>query len=43
MSNKYQSDIACIDGGLAGLKTAIEPSDHDKQVLYSKKNVKYIT
>lgn len=33
MSNKYQYDIAAIDGGLAGLVTAIELVDHDKKVL----------
>ncbi len=33
MSNKYQSDIAIIGGGLAGLVTAIELLDHNKKVI----------
>jgi predicted oxidoreductase len=33
MSNKYQSDIAVIGGGLAGLVTAIELLDHNKKAI----------
>jgi predicted oxidoreductase len=33
MSNKYQSDIIIIGGGLAGLVTAIELLDHNKKVI----------
>lgn len=33
MSDKYQSDIVIIGGGLAGLAAAIELVDHDKKVI----------
>jgi anaerobic glycerol-3-phosphate dehydrogenase len=35
MSNKYQSDVIIIGGGLAGITTAIELLDHGKKVMQS--------